>query len=45
MDAIAKSLIDGTPLPTPGELGRTDMTVIEAIYSAAKSGKRERVKA
>jgi glucose-fructose oxidoreductase len=45
MDAIAKSLIDGTTLPTPGELGRTDMTVIEAIYAAAKSGKRERVKA
>ena len=45
MDAIAKSLIDGTTLPTPGELGRTDMTVIEAIYAAAKSGKRERVTA
>ena len=45
MDAIAKSLIDGTTLPTPGELGRSDMTVIEAIYAAAKSGKRERVKA
>ena len=45
MDAIAKSIIDGTSLPTPGELGRTDMTVIEAIYAAAKSGKRETVKA
>ncbi len=45
MDAIAQSLIDGTTLPTPGELGRMDMTVIEAIFAAAQSGKRERVKA
>jgi len=45
MDAIARSIVEGAPTPTPGPLGRRDMTVVEAIYAAAKSGKRELVRA
>ena len=41
MDAIAKSIIDGTATPVPGELGRRDMVIIEGIYkSAALEGKK-----
>jgi len=45
MDAIARSLIEGTTVPTPGELGQRDMRIIDAIYAAMRSGKRETVKA
>ena len=45
LDLIARSLIEGTPLPTPAALGRRDMCIVEAIYAAAKSGRRELVKA
>ena len=45
MDAIARSIIEGTPTPVPGELGRRDMQIVEAIYAAAKSGKRVAVAA
>ena len=43
MGAFALSLPEGRPDIVPGEMGRRDMQVIEAIYRAAKSGKREAV--
>ena len=43
MDAFALSLLEGRPDIVPGKMGRRDMQVIEAIYRAAKSGKREAV--
>lgn len=40
LDAIARSIIDRTELPTPGALGRRDMVIIEGVYEAARTGKR-----
>jgi len=31
-------LLTGRPSPVPGEMGRRDMTVVEAIYASAKAG-------
>jgi glucose-fructose oxidoreductase len=45
MDGFAQCLLTGRPTPVPGEMGRRDMTVVEAIYaSAAAGGKRVAVK-
>lgn len=45
MDAIAQSILDKKDSPTPGELGRRDMVIIEGIYaSAANGGKRVELK-
>lgn len=45
MDGFAQCLLTGRPTPVPGEMGRRDLTVIEAIYaSAAADGKRVAVK-
>lgn len=41
LDAIARALLEKKPVPTPGEMGRRDLAVIEAIYRAAGSGNRE----
>jgi glucose-fructose oxidoreductase len=41
MDAFARNVLDGTPSLVPGEMGRRDMVMVEAIYaSAAAGGKR-----
>lgn len=45
MDAFVLHVRDGAPNLVPGEMGRRDMVVIEAIYaSAAAGGKRVEVK-
>jgi glucose-fructose oxidoreductase len=38
LDGMALELLTGRPSLTPGEMGRRDLAIIEAIYSAAKSG-------
>jgi tripartite-type tricarboxylate transporter receptor subunit TctC len=45
MDDFAQCIATGRGTPVPGEMGRRDLTIIEAIYRAAASGKRELVKA
>lgn len=44
LDAVARSLLENTELPTPAALGRRDMQIVEAIYAAARSGRREPVR-
>ncbi|HEY1108082.1 MAG TPA: Gfo/Idh/MocA family oxidoreductase [Opitutaceae bacterium] len=45
LDAMALALRENKPLPSPGEMGRRDMVIIEAIYrSAAEGGKRIEIK-
>jgi glucose-fructose oxidoreductase len=45
MDAFARHVRDGAPNLVPGEMGRRDMVVVEAIYaSAAAGGKRVELK-
>jgi len=45
MDAFARDVMDDTPSLVPGEMGRRDMVIIEAIYaSAAGGGKRITIK-
>jgi glucose-fructose oxidoreductase len=43
MDDDATAIMNGTPLLAPGEEGLKDTIVVEAIYRAAASGKKERV--
>jgi glucose-fructose oxidoreductase len=46
MDAFARAIVDHQPSLVPGEMGRRDMVIIEAIYaSAAAGGKRIEVRA
>jgi predicted dehydrogenase len=40
MDAFARCIIEDTPTTVPGELGRRDVKIIQAIYESARSGKR-----
>jgi len=44
LDGMALELLTGSPSLAPGEMGRRDMAIIEAIYSAAKSGQRTSVR-
>jgi glucose-fructose oxidoreductase len=44
LDGIAKCLASGQPSPVPGDMGRRDLAIIEAIYAAAKNGQRVEVK-
>ena len=39
LDALAESFREGRPNSVPGEMGRRDLAIIEAIYSAARTGK------
>jgi glucose-fructose oxidoreductase len=39
MDAFARHVRDGAPNQTPGEMGRRDLVVVEAIYASAAAGK------
>jgi glucose-fructose oxidoreductase len=44
MDDFARCVHDGLATRVPGEMGRRDMAIIEAIYaSAAQNGKRVEV--
>lgn len=45
MDAFARHVQGLEPTPVPGEMGRRDLCIIEAIYRAAASGRREPVRA
>jgi glucose-fructose oxidoreductase len=45
MDAFARHVQGLEPTPVPGEMGRRDLAIIEAIYRAAASGRREMVRA
>lgn len=40
MDAFARNILEGTPVVASGEEGVRDMKIIEAIFKAAKTGKR-----
>jgi predicted dehydrogenase len=44
MDDFADCIITGRKTPVPGELGRRDMAIIEAVYEAARTGKRVKVR-
>jgi len=44
LDDFADCIITGRKTPVPGELGRRDIAIIEAVYEAARSGKRTNVK-
>lgn len=45
LDGMAACFLAGRPTPVPGEMGRRDVAIIEAIYaSAAAGGKRTDVK-
>lgn len=45
LDDFADCILSGRETPVPGELGRRDLAIIEAIYqSAASGGQRVRVK-
>jgi glucose-fructose oxidoreductase len=44
MDDFAECILTGRNTPVPGELGRRDMQIITAIYEAAATGKRVKVR-
>jgi predicted dehydrogenase len=44
MDAIAKAILENQNVPVPGEMGKQDVKILEAIYEAARSGKRVEIK-
>ncbi len=43
MDAFAQNIKEGTKVIASGEVGLIDMKIIETIYKAAKTGKKERI--
>jgi glucose-fructose oxidoreductase len=45
LDGMAMELLDGRPSIVPGEMGRRDVAITEAIYAAARSGGRVEVRA
>lgn len=45
MDDFADCVITGRVTPVPGEMGRQHMAIIEAIYEAARTGRRVEVRA
>jgi len=44
MDDFADCVLTGRNTPVGGELGRRDIAIISAVYQAASSGKRVKVK-
>jgi predicted dehydrogenase len=40
MDDFALAILDGRPTPVPGEMGRQNVKILQAIYQAMKTGKR-----
>ena len=45
LDGMAAELLEGRPSLAPGEMGRRDMAIVEAIYAAARSRGRVDVSA
>jgi glucose-fructose oxidoreductase len=45
MDGMAVEILTGRPSAAPGEMGRRDIAIVEAIYASAKTGRRTEVKA
>jgi glucose-fructose oxidoreductase len=45
LDGMALELLAGRPSIAPGEMGRRDVAIVEAIYAAARSGQRVEVRA
>jgi predicted dehydrogenase len=43
MDDFAQCILQNKPTRVPGEMGRQDIKVIEAIYRSIQSGKREKI--
>jgi glucose-fructose oxidoreductase len=43
LDGMSLEILEGRPSLAPGEMGRRDITVTEAIYAAARSGRRVEV--
>lgn len=44
MDDFARCIVEGRDSPVPGEMGRRDIAIMEAIYQAASTGQRVEVK-
>jgi predicted dehydrogenase len=44
MDAISKAILENRNVPVPGEMGKQDVKILQAIYEAARSGKRIEIK-
>jgi len=44
MDDFAQCVLTGKPSIVPGEMGRRDMVVVEAVYASAASGRRTEIK-
>jgi len=40
MDDFALAILENRPTPVPGEMGKQDVKIMQAIYEAMKSGKR-----
>jgi len=40
MDDFARAIIDSRPSPVPGEMGRQDVKILNAIYKAMETGQR-----
>jgi glucose-fructose oxidoreductase len=45
LDGMALELLEGRPSLAPGEMGRRDIAIVEAVYRAARSGSRTDVSA
>jgi predicted dehydrogenase len=44
MDDFALAIKEGRPTPVPGEMGRQDVAIIQAIYKAMETGQRVEIK-
>ena len=44
MDGMAREIMTGQPSAAPGEMGRRDIAITDAIYAAVASGKRVEVR-
>jgi glucose-fructose oxidoreductase len=45
LDGMALEVMSGRPSLAPGEMGRRDIAIVEAIYAAARSGQRVEIRA
>jgi predicted dehydrogenase len=41
--AFVRAILEGKPVPVPGEIGRRDVAIIKAVYRAAEEGRVVRV--
>lgn len=39
LDHFSQAILANTPICTPGEMGLRDVTIIEALYESAKTGR------